>query len=237
MSIVPWLGSADPFPPADRALTQPDGLLAAGADLSPARLLDAYRHGIFPWPDDDGTPMLWWSPDPRLVLAPAELRVSRSLRKRLRAGTFRVTFDRAPADVLDGCAAPRDEEGGTWITREIRDAYLALHAAGFMHSIEAWSGDRLAGGLYGVSIGRMFFGESMFARETDASKVAFVWLVRQLARWGVDLVDCQVRTDHLVSLGAREMPRARFLAEVAARVGAPEPSRPWRFDADLAESF
>ncbi|MGE0392933.1 MAG: leucyl/phenylalanyl-tRNA--protein transferase [Vicinamibacterales bacterium] len=236
MPIVPWLGPADPFPPADRALVRPDGLLAAGADLSPARLLDAYRHGIFPWPDDDGPPMLWWSPDPRLVLVPSDLRVSRSLRKRVRAGTFRVTFDRAPADVLDGCAAPRDAEGGTWITREIRDAYLALHAAGHMHSVEAWRDDRLVGGLYGVSIGRMFFGESMFARETDASKVAFVWLVRQLDRWGVDRVDCQVRTDHLVSLGAREVPRARFLADVAARVAVPGPPLPWRFDADLVET-
>lgn len=237
MSIVPWLGPADPFPPVDRALTRPDGLLAAGADLSPARLVDAYSRGIFPWPDDDGAPMLWWSPDPRLVLVPSELRVSRSLRTRIRAGTFRVTFDRAPADVLDGCAAPRDAEGGTWITREIRQAYLALHAAGHMHSIETWRDGRLVGGLYGVSIGRMFFGESMFTRETDASKVAFVWLVRQLDRWGVDRVDCQVRTDHLVSLGAREIPRATFVEEVAARVRLPAPPLPWRFDADLVESL
>jgi leucyl/phenylalanyl-tRNA--protein transferase len=181
--------------------------------------------------------MLWWSPDPRLVLVPAEVHVSRSLRKRLRAGTFSVTFDRAPADVLDGCAAPRDADGGTWITPEIRAAYLALHAAGYMHSIEAWRDGTLAGGLYGVSLGRMFFGESMFARETDASKVAFVWLVRQLDRWGVDRVDCQVRTDHLVSLGAKDVPRARFLAEVSARLSAPAPPLPWRFDADLAGSF
>jgi leucyl/phenylalanyl-tRNA--protein transferase len=168
---------------------------------------------------------------------PAELRVSRSLGKRLRAGTFRVTFDQAPAEVLAGCAAPRDEEGGTWITPEIHDAYLALHAAGHMHSIEAWRDARLVGGLYGVSIGRMFFGESMFTRETDASKVAFAWLVRQLDRWGIDRVDCQVRTAHLVSLGAREIPRAQFLRDVAARVDAPAPPLPWRFDADLAGSF
>jgi len=237
MSIVPWLGASDPFPPVEQALTRPNGLVAAGADLSPARLLEAYRRGIFPWPDEDGTPMLWWSPDPRLVLVPSELRVSRSLRKRIRAGTFQVALDRAPAAVLDGCAAPRDADGGTWITPEIRAAYLALHAAGHMHSVEAWRDDRLVGGLYGVSIGRMFFGESMFARETDASKVAFVWLVRQLERWGVDRVDCQVRTDHLVSLGAREVPRTQFLADVAARVDAPPPPLPWRFDPDLGASL
>lgn len=237
MSMVPWLEAGDPFPPVERALTEPNGLLAVGADLTPARLLDAYRRGIFPWPDEDLEPMLWWSPDPRLVLRPGELRVSRSLRKRLRSGVFRVSLDEAPAAVLDGCAAPRDEDGGTWITRGIREAYLALHADGHMHSVEAWSEDRLVGGLYGVVIGRMFFGESMFTRETDASKVAFVWLVRQLERWGVDLIDCQARTDHLVSLGACEMPRRAFVAAVATRVAAAPVPAPWRFDTDLAKTF
>ena len=237
MSIVPWLGPDDPFPPVEQALREPNGLVAVGGALSPARLLDAYRRGIFPWPEDDDSPMLWWSPDPRLVLVPDELRISRSLRKRLRAGTFQVTFDAAPEAVLDGCAGPRADEGGTWITGEIREAYLALHAAGHMHSAEAWRDGRLAGGLYGVSIGRMFFGESMFARETDASKVAFAWLVRHLARWGVDLIDCQVRTAHLVSLGAREVPRGWFLERVAERVAAPAPPVPWRPDPSLAGSF
>ena len=237
MSMVPWLDAGDPFPPVEQALVEPNGLLAVGGDLSPGRLLDAYRRGIFPWPDEDLEPMLWWSPDPRLVLVPGDLRVSRSLRKRLRAGTFRVSLDEAPGAVLDACAAPRDAEGGTWITPAVREAYLALHARGHMHSVEAWTGDRLAGGLYGVAIGRMFYGESMFARETDASKVAFVWLVRQLARWGVDLIDCQARTAHLVSLGAHEIPREAFLSAVALRVNQPPVPSPWRFEADLAETF
>ncbi len=237
MPMVPWLGPADPFPPVSGALADPNGLLAAGADLSMPRLLDAYRRGIFPWPDPDIEPLLWWSPDPRLVLAPSELRLSRSLRKRLRAGTFRVSFDEAPAAVLAGCAGPRRDDDGTWITDEMTRAYLALHDAGHLHTVEAWAGDELAGGLYGVAIGRMFFGESMFSRRTDASKVAFAWLVRQLDRWGVELVDCQVRTEHLVSLGAREIARDVFTARVADLVSRPDVPAPWRFDAAVAESF
>lgn len=237
MSMVPWLEPGEPFPPVHDALEDPNGLLAAGGDLTVPRLLDAYRHGIFPWPDPDIEPLLWWSPDPRLVLVPGDLRVSRSLRKRLRAGTYRVTFDTAPAAVLAGCAGPRADDDGTWITGAIAEAYLALHAAGYMHTVEAWEGDTLVGGLYGVAIGRMFFGESMFARRTDASKVALAWAARHLERWGVALIDCQVRTDHLVSLGAREMPRAAFVTRVAALTAEPPVALPWRVDPAVAETF
>lgn len=236
MPIVPWLAPGEPFPSVDRALARPNGLLAAGGDVSVARLLDAYRQGIFPWPDAEGEPLLWWSPDPRMVLVPSELRVSRSLRKRLRSGAFRVSCDEAPAQVVDACAGPRDGSDGTWITAEIRQAYLDLHARGHMHTVEVWAGDELAGGLYGVSIGRMFYGESMFTRRTDGSKVALAWLARQLGRWGFPLIDCQAQTDHLASLGAREMPRAEFQRRLAACIAEPPPPL-WRFDPGLAETF
>lgn len=234
--MVPWLAPGEPFPPIERARRRPNGLIAAGGDLSVPRLVDAYRRGIFPWPDAEGDPLLWWSPDPRMVLVPSELRVSKSLRKRLRAGTFRVSFDEAPAEVVAACAGPRDGTSGTWITGEIRQAYLRLHAAAYMHTVEAWAGSELAGGLYGVAIGRMFYGESMFTRRTDASKVALAWLARQLERWGFTLIDCQAPTGHLASLGAKEIPRAAFLRELAVRIAEPPPPL-WRFDAGLAETF
>ena len=211
--MIPYLDAEDPFPPVDEALREPNGLLAAGGDLSPARLLDAYRQGIFPWFGDED-PLLWWSPDPRMVLFVDELHVSRSLRKTIRSGRFSVTADRAFSAVMSGCAEPRADQEGTWITTEMRAAYARLAALGYAHSVEAWEGDALVGGLYGVAIGRMFFGESMFARVSDASKVAFVALVRQLQRWGFRLIDCQMPTAHLASLGAREIPRREFLAEV-----------------------
>jgi len=227
--MIPWLDPADAFPPVEAAETDPNGLLAAGADLSPERVVDAYRRGIFPW-FGPREPVLWWSPDPRMVLVPANLRVSRSLLKRLRRRDYIVTADTAFRDVMAACAAPRDEEGGTWITRPMARAYGALHEAGVAHSVETWIGDELAGGLYGVAIGRMFFGESMFTRVTDASKIAFVHAVRQLERWGVPLIDCQMSTGHLASLGAREISRAAFLAEVARLVDeAPLPAR-WVLD-------
>jgi leucyl/phenylalanyl-tRNA--protein transferase len=232
--MIPWLGPRDPFPPVERALHDPNGLLAAGGDLSPERLIDAYSRGIFPWFGEDD-PLLWWSPDPRMVLFTAELHVSRSLRKVLRSGRFTVTFDTAFRDVMRGCAEPRDGQEGTWITPAMVHAYTQLSVLGYAHSAEAWVDGQLAGGLYGVSVGRMFFGESMFARQSDASKVAFVTLVAQLRRWGVPMIDCQMSTPHLASLGARDVPRAAFLADLPRLVAQrPLPTR-WAPDADLVQ--
>ncbi len=212
------------FPPPELA---EDGLLAVGGDLSPDRLLLAYAMGIFPW-YDEGQPILWHSPDPRLVLSAAELHVSRSLERTLRRGTFRVTFDAAFGRVVDACAAaPRPGQHGTWITGEMRRAYKRLHRLGYAHSAEAWRGNRLAGGLYGVSLGGVFFGESMFTREPDASKAAFVSLVRQLQRWDITLVDCQVTTEHLERFGAREWPRERFIAALGEALEQPTRKGRW----------
>ena len=230
--VIPFLDPEEPFPPVERALRDPNGLLAAGADLSPERLIDAYSRGIFPWFGEDD-PVLWWSPDPRMVLYTAELHVSRSLGKTLRSGGMRVTADTCFVQVMEGCARPRPGQDGTWITEEMTDAYNHLFSLGYAHSIEAWAEERLVGGVYGVAIGRMFFGESMFSGARDASKVALVALVRQLGRWGFPSVDCQMSTSHLASLGAREVPRAEFLRQVRHQVrAAPVPS-PWRFDQDL----
>jgi leucyl/phenylalanyl-tRNA--protein transferase len=227
--MIPYLDAEDPFPPVDDAMREPNGLLAAGGDLSPARLLDAYRRGIFPWFGDED-PLLWWSPDPRMVLYVDELRVSRSLRKTIRGGRFNVTADRAFSAVMSGCAEPREDQDGTWITTEMRAAYARLAAMGYAHSVEAWSGGDLVGGLYGVAIGRVYFGESMFTRVTDASKVAFVTLVRQLQQWGFRLIDCQMPTAHLASFGAREIPRREFLAEVDRAVLEPPIPSPWTLE-------
>jgi leucyl/phenylalanyl-tRNA---protein transferase len=232
--VVPWLKAGDPFPPVERALTDPNGLLAAGGALSVDRLVDAYSHGIFPWFSDDD-PVLWWSPDPRMVLFVDEFKVSRSLRRTLKSRAFTVTADTVFAEVMRGCAAPRDEDAGTWITAEMFDAYGALARAGIAHSIEVWSEGALVGGLYGVAIGRMFFGESMFSRRSDASKVALAALVRQLRRWEFELVDCQMETSHLASLGARVVGRAAFLMDVRRLVRAPGVDAPWRLDPDLLE--
>ena len=220
--MIPFLGPSDPFPPVTQALDEPDGLLAAGADLSPRRLIAAYRQGIFPW-FNDGDPILWWSPDPRIVLAPRDFHVSHSLKKRLKQRRFTVTADKAFAAVLDECAAPRPDDGGTWLSTPMKAAYQALHAAGLAHSIEVWMDGALAGGIYGVGIGRMFFGESMFSRRTDASKIALFALSSQLERWGFPWIDCQLETDHLLSLGAADVPRRQFVAEVARLVREPAP--------------
>jgi leucyl/phenylalanyl-tRNA--protein transferase len=230
--MIPWLDPADPFPSVDRAMRDPNGLLAAGGDLSPQRLLDAYERGIFPWFGEDD-PLLWWSPDPRMVLLLDELHLSRSLRRVVKAGRFEVRFDTAFRDVMRACGEPRDGQDGTWITPSMLDAYSMLWQLGYAHSIESWADGELAGGLYGVAIGRMFYGESMFTRRSDASKVAFVALVRQLSRWGFELIDCQMPTGHLASLGAREIPRADFLSRVASLVRQPEVPSPWRPDPDL----
>jgi len=199
-----------PFPPLDKAIDEPNGLLAIGGDLTPTRLLNAYRQGVFPW-YSSAQPILWWSPDPRLVLYPGRLHVSRSLRKSLRK-PFEVSLDRDFPGVIRACAAPRQDEDdpGTWITSEMMAAYIRLHRLGHAHSVEVWLEGELVGGLYGVAIGAVFFGESMFSRRRDASKIALVHLTRQLADWGYRLIDCQVYSEHLVSLGAEEIPRKAF---------------------------
>ena len=231
-AVVPWLGVNDPFPPVDAALREPNGLLAAGADLSVERLLDAYAHGIFPW-FGEGDPLLWWHPDPRMVLWFEELHVSRSLRRTLRAQRFRVTLDAAFAAVVAGCAEPQPDRPDTWITAEMAEAYGTLAARGHAHSVEVWDGAMLAGGLYGVALGRMFFGESMFARATDASKIALAHLVKQLERWGFGMIDCQMRTAHLASFGARDIARTQFMRKLAELVNYPSRTGKWRFNHDL----
>lgn len=211
------------------ALRRPNGLLAAGGGLSVRRLIEAYSRGCFPW-YNEGEPVLWWSPDPRMVLEPGQLHVPRSLQRRMRRGDISVTADLAFADVMAGCAEPRDDQGGTWITGEMVAAYTALHAEGHAHSIEAWQDGLLVGGLYGVALGRAFFGESMFTRVPDASKIAFVTLVTQLQRWEFGVIDCQMKTEHLARFGAREIPRVAFVRQLDALVAAPGPSRPWRLE-------
>ncbi len=201
---------AQAFPPLYKALREPDGLLAVGGCLSTERLINAYRRGIFPWYNAD-EPILWWSPDPRLVLFPDKLLVSRSLRKTLRKNVFTVTFDKAFSEVMIACAEPRKDSAGTWISSDIYQAYVELHQQGFAHSVEVWFNDELVGGLYGVALGQVFFGESMFHTKTDASKVAFVSLVEQLQAWHYQLIDCQIHTNHLASLGAEDIDRRTFV--------------------------
>jgi leucyl/phenylalanyl-tRNA--protein transferase len=221
-----WLERGDPFPPPEKALKDPNGLLCAGADLSSERLLAAYRRGIFPWYSGE-EPILWWSPDPRMVLHCDELRISRSLAKSMRNKGFEARIDSAFPRVIAACAEPRKGDARTWLGADMRRAYLALHRLGYAHSFETWLDGELVGGLYGVAIGRMFYGESMFARATDASKVALVALVTELRSRGFPLVDCQQRTALLASLGAREIPRRQFLRRVAALVNYPEPTGKW----------
>jgi leucyl/phenylalanyl-tRNA---protein transferase len=230
--VIPWLRAGAPFPPIASALSDPPGLLAAGGDLSPDRLLDAYRHGIFPW-YSEGQPILWWSPDPRMVLYVDEFRVPRSLRKVARQGRFEITFDADFAAVIECCAAPRERAQGTWITAEMQDAYVELHRRGHAHSVEAWCDGRLAGGLYGIAIGRMFFGESMFAREPDASKIALTRLISLLGRLDVPLVDCQQETAHLSRFGARPIPRQVFAAELSGLVNSVDARDAWKSAAAL----
>ncbi|MBD8599832.1 leucyl/phenylalanyl-tRNA--protein transferase [Pseudomonas sp. W2Oct36] len=197
------------FPPLEKAMREPNGLLAGGGDLSADRLIAAYRHGCFPW-YQQGQPILWWSPDPRTVLFPEELHVSRSLAKLLRQGRYRVTFDQDFAAVIQACAEPRAYADGTWITGSMQAAYIELHARGFAHSVEVWNGDALVGGLYGLAMGQLFFGESMFSRADNASKVGFATLVEYLKESGFVLIDCQMPTEHLLSLGARSIARQTF---------------------------
>lgn len=232
--MIPWLDSDTSFPPPEQALREPNGLLAAGGDLSAGRLVAAYSQGIFPW-FSRGEPILWWSPDPRMVLFPEELKVSRSLGKTLRKRAYEIRTDTAFRNVMEGCAAPREGQPGTWISPAMIAAYTRLFEAGLAHSVETWINGELAGGLYGVALGRMFYGESMFSRAADSSKIAFVHLVRQLGRWEFGMIDCQMKTAHLASLGAREIPREQFLRKLRELVEYPSVPGPWRFDDDLAE--
>ncbi len=232
--MIPWLTPDTPFPPLDTALAQPDGLLAAGGDLSPQRLIEAYRRGIFPW-FNEGDPVLWWSPDPRMVLFPPELKISRSLGKTLKKANYTIRADSAFKRVVEACAAPRKEHAGTWIHDEMIEAYTSLHEMGLAHSIETWIEGELVGGLYGVAQGKMFFGESMFSRTTDASKVAFVHLVRYLERRNFKMIDCQMKTAHLASFGAREISRKEFSLKLKELVNYPERVDKWCRDYESLE--
>lgn len=235
------IGAAMPVFKLDSRLVFPpphlseDGLLAVGGDLSPQRLLLAYSQGIFPW-YEEGLPILWHSPDPRMVLEAHALHVPHSLARTMRRHPYGLTLDVAFREVVDACAlVPRPDQDGTWITSDMKDAYHRLHMLGFAHSVEAWRGDELVGGLYGVSLGSVFFGESMFARAPDASKIAFATLVPDLARRGITLIDCQVHTDHLARFGAEEWPRRRYLRALRDAVRRPTRRGRWRFD-DPADS-
>jgi leucyl/phenylalanyl-tRNA--protein transferase len=234
--MIPLLGPFDPFPPVARALVEPNGLLAAGGGLGVDRLVDAYTRGIFPW-FSDGDPVLWWCPDPRMVLDTGGLHVSRSLKRRLRKRDYTITMDRAYRDVLEACAEPRRDEAGTWLVPAMLRAYERMYGAGYAHSIEVWIDNQLAGGLYGVALGRMFYGESMFSRRPDGSKIAIAYLCAQLARWKFPVIDCQMQTTHLASLGAREMPRRDFLALVDRLVQEPGKPGPWTLDEDLGRNL
>ncbi len=231
MTAPPILGAdPDTFPDPASALRRPNGLLAMGGDLSPQRLVAAYRRGIFPW-FSAGEPILWWSPDPRLVLHPEAFKLTRSLRKRVRAAGWRISCDTAFLPVIHACAhAPRPGQDGTWIVPEMIAAYVRLHRLGIAHSVEVWEGSRLVGGLYGLAIGRMYFGESMFSAVPDASKAALWALCARLSSWGWPLIDCQQETAHLVSLGAESMPRRGFVAAVAESTRSSDRDPSWRSD-------
>lgn len=226
--MLPWLGREPVFPAPQTALTEPNGLLAAGGDLSVSRLLAAYSQGIFPW-YAEGEPILWWSPAPRMVLCPGDLHVARSLDKTLRNTRYEIRTDGDFRAVMQACAAPRHGQDGTWIQPEMIDAYCRLHAAGHAHSCETWRDGVLLGGLYGVSIGGVFFGESMFARAPDASKLAFVHLVRHLGAHGCGMIDCQMHTAHLARFGAKPIPRAQFLANLKALIPERQPDHLWNY--------
>ncbi len=216
------------FPPPDYA--DPSGLLAVGGDLSHERLLEAYRVGIFPWYSDD-QPILWWSPDPRLILDLEDFKISRSLGKTLKKGVFQVTFDHAFEEVIQACAVvPRETQNGTWITKEMQEAYINLHGLGYAHSVESWLGEKLAGGLYGVSLGKAFFGESMFHLKSDASKVALATLVEKLKNWGFHFIDSQMTTEHMLNLGAKELSRRMFLKRLHSALRHPTKRGRWQVE-------
>ena len=230
--MIPILGSnpESPFPSTDQALEHPPGLLAAGGDLSPTRLINAYRQGIFPWYSDE-QPILWWSPAPRCVIYPDAVHVSRRLRRRYNQGQFTLSVDQAFSEVIEACAAPRQDDEGTWITAEMKSAYIRLHEMGFAHSIEARIDDELAGGIYGLALGSVFFGESMFSKREDTSKIALVALCRQLQEWDFTLLDCQVSNPHLLSMGAHEISREDFDRYLVAANGPGH----WKHDFNFAK--
>lgn len=233
-----WLDPQDRsyFPEVSSALDEPNGLLAIGGDLSIERLLLAYQSGIFPW-YSEGQPILWWSPNPRCILLPDEMKISRSLAKTLRKQTFTVTIDSAFTQVIRACAAPRAQASGTWITPEMLSAYERMHRYGHAHSVECWYQDKLVGGLYGIAIGRVFFGESMFSNRTDASKVALASLCRQLLRWNIKLIDCQVESPHLFTLGAKTIARNKFVKYLNELCPLDSATANWRLDTDIPASF
>ena len=220
--MLTWLKRSEmSFPPLHKAMREPNGLLAAGGDLSPERLIAAYRHGCFPW-YEEGQPILWWSPDPRTVMFAQQLHISRSLAKVIRQQRYRVSFDHNFADVIQACAAPRSYASGTWITDNMQAAYIELHQRGLAHSVEVWEGDALVGGLYGLAMGQLFFGESMFSRADNASKVGFATLVAHLHKTGFKLIDCQMPTEHLLSLGATSISREEFARYLARYLDEPD---------------
>jgi len=227
---IPWLDSDQlSFPAIDQAASEPDGLLAAGGDLSVERLVLAYKSGIFPW-YEDGQPILWWSPDPRMILQPDQLRISKSLNKLIRRELYTVSFDQCFPDVIQKCSEARPNSNGTWITEEMQSAYCEFHKAGFAHSVEVFNGETLVGGLYGVSMGQVFFGESMFSLEPNTSKLALVVLVKQLQQWNYKLIDCQVSSEHLLSLGANEISRQEFAAELERLTSQPGKPGLWNLE-------
>ena len=225
--MVPWIETLHDFPSVATALPEPNGLLCVGADLAPETIIAAYSRGIFPW-FSDGQPILWWSPEPRMVLFPGEFKRSKSLARTISRGVFEIRVDTAFADVIIACAEPRAYGGGTWIVPEMRAAYARLHALGLAHSVESWRDGKLVGGLYGLALGRMFFGESMFARETDASKVALVALVDKLRLDGFELIDCQQETRHLASFGARPIARLDFVRRLKELINLNTSGSVWR---------
>ncbi len=230
---IPWIeDEQDDFPPIESALREPNGLLAAGGNLSVARLLTAYSRGIFPW-FEEGQPVLWWSPDPRLVMRPGEIRISGSLRRLLRKNIYEVTMDTAFREVVHNCASPRRKSTGTWITAEMQRAYGRLHDAGFAHSVEVWLEDQLVGGMYGVALGSVFFGESMFSSVSNTSKLALAYLTRQLHLCNFKLLDCQVSSAHLISLGAIEISRAEFVRELSDCVRISGSSGKWQMQPNM----
>lgn len=234
MSLLPWLNADDPFPSVDTALDEPNGLLAAGGDLSAERLLQAYSQGIFPWSSGD-QPLLWWAPDPRCVIFPDKVHISRSLKKAIRKQKVRLSFDQCFEEVIDQCARGEEYTGG-WITDEMKEAYTQLAEQGIAHSVEVWINDTLAGGLYGIALGRCFFGESMFSLASNASKIAFAGLCTQARHWNFPLIDCQIENDHLLSLGAELITRPSFLDLALPSIHDKEAFL-WRFDEDILDQI
>ena len=232
MSLLPWLNPDEAFPAVHTALDEPNGLLAAGGDLSPERLVEAYSAGIFPWSSGD-QPLLWWSPDPRCVIFPDNVHISRSLKKTIRKQKFRVSFDKCFDDVIENCARGEEKTGG-WITDEMKSAYEGLAKQNIAHSVEVWRNETLVGGLYGICLGSCFFGESMFSIESGASKLAFAALCKQSKRWGFPLIDCQVENEHLFSLGAELISRKKFIATLTSHLTR-EKSVVWTFDDDIID--